>query len=220
MEHHQGIPEPLNSSLDATPQLSDHSELSTLYPTAHAQWEGDILTPEARDAKKKADREAIITSIRGQFLAIGLLLPIPFFTAAAIIAAILAVVTQENAELMVIPGIVGFILWLSVTFISLRTLFRIFYQHALKAGPFIVLQLSLLGISIQGLYLATFPLHELNPIKSILAVGIGMFVLSTVLSFVLLRIWVSPHLTGGAKLALVTFTAVVIVGATLAVSLL
>lgn len=220
MEHRPSINGPSDPTLGGITQLESHSDISTLYPTAKAQWDGEIMTPEARNAKKKAEREAVIMSIRGKFLAIGLLLPLPFFVAATIIAIIFSVTNENNAELMVIPGIAGFILWLSITFATVRALFRIFYQHALKAGPFIVLMLSLLGISIQGLYLVSFPFHQVDPLKSVLAVGIGMFILSIMLSFIVLRVWVSPLLKGGAKLVLIALIAVGITLGTLAASLL
>ena len=220
MEHRPSIAEPTDPRLGSVSQLDDHSSLSTAYPSMKPQWEGEIMTPEARDAKKKAEREAVVTGIRGEFLPIGLLLPLPFFVAASIIATLFAVTNEDNAELMVIPGIAGFILWLAISFASVRALFRIFYAHALKAGPFIVLLLTLLGISIQGLFLVTFPLHQIDPLKSVLAVGVGMFILSIVLSFTLLRIWVSPLLSGGVKLTLITVIAAGLTLGTLAASLL
>ena len=93
MEHRPSINGPSDPTLGGITQLESHSDISTLYPTAKAQWDGEIMTPEARNAKKKAEREAVIMSIRGKFLAIGLLLPLPFFVAATIIAIIFSVVS-------------------------------------------------------------------------------------------------------------------------------
>lgn len=220
MQEHTPLSLQEDVNVEPVAQLNDRSELSILYTTPKNLWDGEIMTVEARQAKKEAERRAVQTSIRTEFVKIGLLIPVPFLLASTGIALGVSVISESSVNIALLPSIVAVALWGLLSFLALKAVFSTFYQHALKAGPFIVLMLALLGISIQGLFIATLPLHNLNPLLITLYVNLGMLVISVVLTGIVLSIWVANRIHGGVKLGLIGLIALSILGTTLGASLL
>ena len=201
MDRNHQLKAPDNNELKDIEQVPDRSELSALYFDAHSEWDGkELISDDERQRRRDKHNEAITTSIRPQFATIGLLITTPLILLALIASAGATHVTIEALDFLlpIIVLTIGF--WILVSFLSLRRVYAIFYNHALRATPFILVLLSLLGIVAQGLYLL---LHSWLPSSLILATllfGLCLMAASVVLSLITLYIWVAPRLSIEAKI--------------------
>lgn len=212
---------PNNDSLKTIEQISDRSSLSTIYPNAQKEWEGkDILSAEERSTKRDKEQLKLTTAIRKRFAVVGVLVPIPLALAACLLSVIATYVTMENLGFLLLPIILGIGAWILVSYLVIRQLHAIFYHHALRTAPFVIILLCLLGLSTQLLFILFRPLGANSIIGTTLAVSGGLFIASIVLSGILLLLWVSPRLRARTKFNLIAVLAVALVASSAAVTLM
>lgn len=199
---------PNNESLQDIEQLGDHSELSALYFNAHVEWEGkDIISDEERHARRAKEQLKVTLSIRKWFAVIGLLVPLTFVLFVVLLAVAVTYITVDNAR-FALPLVIIFTgIWLIASYLSLRQVYTLFYAHALKATPFVVILIVLCGLSTQASYLLTRPIQPGTFLGNTLIVGAATMFASVVLSGLLLLIWTSPRLKGNNKMAIIAIIA-------------
>lgn len=218
MDRNHRLDAPDNEALKNIEQVADHSELSTLYRKAKDQWDGELVSDEERETRRKNKYDTISFGIREKFLLIGFLIPLPFAMALLVASIVLTLVTEDNASLFVIPMIFTVLFWVICSFFAYKKVAALFYGNALNAVPFITILLLLLALSIPTIYELTRPIHSgVLFTSSLTVIGIG-FIWSIILTIPLLRIWSTPRLSGNAKFGLITLIAVVLLGAALYVS--
>lgn len=193
---------PNNETLGNIEQVPDHSELSSLYFEAHTEWEGkELISDDERQRRRDKHNETITISILPQFARIGLLIPTPLILLALMLSAWFTYITIETLRflLIVVIAVVG--LWILITFLTIRRVYTIFYNHALSATPFIVVLLSYLGATTQSVYLLLQHSLPASLIGATLLVSLVVYGISVILSGVMLFLWVSPRLSQTARLA-------------------
>lgn len=200
MDKNHQLKAPDNNELESIEQVPNRSELSALYFDAHNEWEGkELISDEERQRRRDKNAEAITTSVRSQFAVIGLLTPLPLILLALMLGAGASYVTIKTLNLL--PAVIAIIgLWILISFLSLRRVYAVFYNHALRATPFILILLSLLGVVTQGLYILLRPWLPSSLLFAILIIGLCLEVASVLLSLVMLFVWVSPRLSIEAKM--------------------
>lgn len=197
-----------DESLNTVEQLEDHSNVSSIYPQAHKSWEGqEIVSAEERERRRLEKENTISFGIRRQFLTLGILIPLPLIIAALILTGTITFMNDQNASILTFPLILLVLIWLSLTLLAIRKVFEIFYKHALRAGPFFIVLLALLGMSVQIVYVLTMPIHASQPLQAALLVSVIECVWSVFLCFILLFVWTTPRLSGNAKFGVISIVA-------------
>ncbi len=201
MDKKHRLSSPNNDSLKGIEQVTDRSELSTLYYKPHDEWEGkELLTPEQREEKRHAEHRATVRSVRKKFWRVGILLPLPVVTLAILISLASIYITFQN-PMFEIPFIiiVGGI-WAVSAFHMFRRAFAILYSHTLGTVPFFLIFMILLGLGTQALFLLTRGHHTESLLLNTLFISGSALVVSVLLCGLLLLIWTSERLTSGSRL--------------------
>lgn len=212
MDRSHRLDAPDNEALKNIEQVSDHSELSTIYPHAHNQWSGELVTETERDRRHQKTQDTISFGIRKEFAIIGVLIPLPVVFLALLVSAAFLMITEENAALFVIPGIFIFLILAVSIFFIYKKVFKIFYTNALQAGPFIIALLAMLTASASIIYTLTTPIHTENGLISTVVVSLFVLIWSIILCFGLLRIWTTPKLKGNTKAGIIGIMTLGLIG--------
>lgn len=203
MDKDHRLDAPDNDSLRTIEQLNDHSELTTIYPHAHSEWEGagGIVGREERERQHSEERLRISLSLRKWFLPIGLLLPLPFIVIAMLATLAANYFNIKSLGYMLLPALIfaGFLLYLAYR--GYKYGLRIFYKHGVNALPFVLVHFGLLFFSINIIFLATEPLHTGEQAIDMLIIGAATLLASIVYSLLLVLIWSSPRLSATLKIA-------------------
>lgn len=221
MDRDHRLDAPDNDSLRTIEQLGDRSELTTIYPRPHSEWEGvDIMSRDDREKKQSAERLRISLSLRRWFVVIGLFIPLPFVYISFLVNVAFAYFDVAKLGFLMLPVVILSGASLYGVYRAFKYAYKIFYTHGTKALPFITIQLLLLALSLNAVFLFTELLHTGDYVIDSLIVGGTVLGLSVVYSAFLVVVWSSPKLSSGAKLACVGVLALGIIGATVAAHLL
>lgn len=201
MDRDHRLDAPDNEELSAIKQLDNHSELASLYPHVHKEWEGsDLMSSEDRANKRDAEQLHISMSIRKWFPIIGLLVPTP-----AILIAFMAIgasryLRPDDMGILLLPvlGIVALVGWLS--FRCIQQFYTIFYNHAIKATPFLFVLVVYLLLSLFSLFIVTQPLHTGDFLIDAMIISGATWTASIIFSAILVFIWSSQSVPARAKL--------------------
>lgn len=221
MDRDHRLDAPDNESLSTIEQLSDHSELSTIYPHAKNDWEGaELISKEDREKKRNEAQIKINLSIRSMFVPIGILAVLPF-----VLAAILVVIAGEflnikNLAFLLLPVCIAVFLWAFISYKSYKTLYEIFYSHSMRMVPFVFTLVVMVGLTMQGHYVIALPLYSNSLIANTAVSGLIVVAISVALSGVLLMLWTSQALSAHMKFACIGLIALGIVIATTIVNFL
>lgn len=221
MDKDHRLDAPDNDSLRTIEQISDHSELASIYPHAHDRWEGtELMSNEEREKKRDRDQLNINLSIRRWFFIVGLLIPIPFVLAALISAVGITYVDAKNMGFMLLPVSIALGVWFLLSRLAFKKVVDIFYGHAITTGPYLATHISLLILSLQATYIGVSPFYTESLIYNTLITSAAAILLSVFLSGVLLIIWTTPHLGARLKFTSVGIIAFAILTATAIVNFL
>ena len=204
MDRDHRLDAPDNEELSAIQQLGNRSELTTLYPHAHKEWEGsDLMSSDERDKKRDEEQLHISMTIRKWFPIIGLLVPTP-----AILIAFIAITASRYLHpadmgilLLPVVAIVALVLWLS--FRCIQQVYVIFYNHAIKATPFLTVLVGYLLLSLYSLFIVTQPLHTGDYLIDAAIISATVWFVSIIYSAILVFIWSSQGLGAKAKLRII-----------------
>jgi hypothetical protein len=218
-DHRMDAPD--NDSLRTIEQVPNHSELSSLYPHAHDQWEGaELMSPEEREQKRTREQLNINLSIRRWFFIVGLLIPVPFILAAIMSVVGITYVTDQNLGFALVPIIFALGLWFLFSRLAFKKVADVFYGHSIGAVPYLVAHIGLLVLGVQATYVAASSFFGDSLIYNTFLTSALVMVMSIFLSGVLLVIWTSPLLSSRLKFISVVVIALAIVGATAIVNFL
>ena len=211
MDKDHRLDAPDNESLRGIEQINDHSELTTIYPHAHLEWEKDeLISRNEREKRRDDERLRVSLSLRKWFLAIGILIPLPILFMGFLVSVAPETFNLDKLKFMALPVLIvtGFLIFL--TYRGFKYGYKIFYTHGTKPVPFILALFGLLALSTNAVFLLTEPLHTGHYAVDSLIIDGGLLVASILYSLALVFIWSSPRLTSGAKLAYVGIMALVI----------
>ncbi len=214
MDKDHRLAAPDNESLRTIEQLGDRSELTTIYPHAHTEFEGDLLSSEARQEKRDKEQERINLTVRKWFLIIGLLVPVPFILGSLLFTVGVTFLKLENLAVLLLPVVAAAAIWVYVSYRAAKRVYDIFYEHSIKATPFIVTLLSLLVLSLPAVYVAIVPLYTSSIVLNALISSAIVLLLSVILSGLLILIWTSSRISPALKFGCVGIIALVILIAT------
>lgn len=203
MDEKHRLDAPNNDSLSGIEQVGDRSGLSTIYPHAGKQWEGDLVSQEERERRRQEKEDGMTLGIRKQSWKVGLLAPLPFVLLSFFVAGSVIGIAHSNIDLMVIPMIIAFIAWVGISFSIFRRIFALFYAHALRAVPFLLLLFVLLGLSIQTVYILTIPIHSQQLLSAVALVSVFALLWGMFMSYILLMIWTTPAMNGAVKASVI-----------------
>lgn len=207
------IEAPNNDSLQGIEQVSDRSDLSTLYHKARNEWEGkEILSDEEREARRVKEIESITISIRRRFIVVGLLIPTPIIGLAVLLSLAATYLTPDTFQFMVFPAIVSAGVWMLISFLSIKKIRAIFYEHTVRPGPFAIVLIALLGLAAQASFLATRPIQTDSLVLNVAIVSACTYLASFVLSGLLLLIWASQKISGQTKMGYIGLLATIMIG--------
>ena len=122
MDRSHKLDAPDNDRLKNIEQVEDRSELSALYPDAHNEWTGEVMSEEERASKRDQEQDNITKSIRTKFWIIGTLAPLPVVLAVVIITTLASRLdlSSNNAASIILPGILGAIVWGVISYSSFK----------------------------------------------------------------------------------------------------
>lgn len=218
MDNKHKLDAPNNESLRSIEQVSDHSELSTLYRSAGKQWTGEVVSHEERERRLQHEQDTRTFGIRKQFWTVGLLAPLPLVLLSLILGAAFTIVNENNVAYYVIPMLIVSGIWAALSFNIIRRIFELFYQHGLRAGPFLIVLLTFLGLSIQIIYVLTMPLHGQQLLSSVMMICAIELLWSIIITYALLLIWTTPTISGGVKVAIIGLIGLFLLMAAVAVT--
>jgi len=200
MDKDHRLEAPNDETLSKIEQIEDRSQLAAVYTHAHDEWEGsDILSKDDRNAKRDQEQVTINVTARKWFPVIGILTPMPFIVFAVLAAAI----SQFNIPLsgfILLPLAFAVALWGYISIKSLKAVYEIFYNHSIKATPFVVILVFLLGIALHPLMIFTDALHTEAILMNTLLISTAVLVTSILLSGILIMIWTTRRMSSHMKM--------------------
>lgn len=211
MDKNHRLDAPNNESLSTIEQLEDRSGLAATYPRARNDWDGiGLMSGQARSEKQAEERLHIYMSIRKWFPVLGLLIPLPAILLASMIAVAATYLTFDMAGFILLPVSLGVLLWGYISYKVVRGVYSIFYNHSIKATPYLVAHLALLGIGFQGLFTIGQLFHSGWGIGDVLIVCGVVLLASVILCGILLFIWTSKKILSHWKVAILVGLAIAI----------
>ena len=201
MDKNHQLNAPHNEELQAIHQLDDRSTVAASYPHARDQWDGDLTSKEEREAKRNSAQEKLHSRIRAWFPLVGALIPLPFIIMATFIA--LGSVTLDVAELgtfVIVPVAVAGGLFVWLTYECWRRVAHIFYNHSIKAMPYVIAHMLLMAAGGYQLFIFSQQFHHYGTVLNTLISGGIIIAASVIVAGPLLTLWSSARLGGGTKL--------------------
>lgn len=210
MDHDHRLDAPDEEALRSIEQLDDHSELTTIYRRAKHEWDGvEIVSREEREKQQREERLRISLSLRKWFLPIGLFIPLPIIVITLLLTLTSQYFSIQSLGILLLPILIGVGALVYATYRGFKYAYKIFYAHGVRAWPFIFIQIALLGMSLNGLFLLTEPLHTGEEWIDMLTVAGAVLITSIVYSLVLVLAWSSPRLGSAAKVGVAGLLALV-----------
>jgi len=212
MDRNHTLDAPNNEELSTIEQIEDHSDLSGIYRSAHTEYEGEILSEEARKKVKGDELEAITSGIGRSALSIGILVAYPFIVGALVAAGLYEIAENTYPMVLVSVAILSIGFWMLTSYKAFSTIFKKFYKHALRAGPFLTVMLVSLILASQALYgIVTELFAGQSLVFNVALISLLLVLYSLIASFILLGIWGNSRLKSGLK-ALISGLIIVISG--------
>jgi len=211
MDRDHRLAAPNNDALSGIEQISDRSELTSIYREPGEQFEGELLSAEARKKVKADELEAITSGLGKHALKIGIYIPLPFVTGLFLITG-LFLFSGINEILLVFLSFFALSAWLIISYRAYDAIYKTFYKHALRAGTYIVVMLASILMASQAIYwIITETFSSQSLLFSVSLISLLLVAYSLVANFILLGIWGNSRLGSGIK-ALVSGLILVVSG--------
>jgi len=212
MDSSHKLDAPNNDELSKIEQLDDRSELTSIYREAGELYEGELLSAEARTKVKAEELEAITSGLGKHVLKIGLYIPLPFITGLLLGVGFYSLIGKIGQMPLVFLAFFALSAWLLTSYAAYAAIFRTFYKHALRAGPFIVVMLASILMASQAIYwIVTQTFSSQSLIFTAGLISLLLLAYSLVASYILLGIWGNSQLSSGIK-ALVSGLVLIVSG--------
>ncbi len=211
MDKDHRLDAPHNDTLSTIDQLDDRSASAAVYPHAHDEWEDiGLMSGEARAKKQAEEQIRINLTIRKWFPIIGFLIPVPAVLYSVLVAFAAENLDMKQAGFLLLPVFAALTLagWLSYK--SIRGVYKIFYNHSIKATPYLIAHIALLAIAFQGLFKVAQTLHNGWAVGDVLIVNGFLIGASIVLCGILLFVWTSRKISSAWKFSIVVATAAIL----------
>jgi hypothetical protein len=200
MDRDHRIDAPNDEELRTIEQIQDRSDLTGIYRKGAQQFEGDILSKEAREQAKAQELEALTSGLGKSALSIGFFIIYPFIGGALLALGLFVLVRYVPAMVLLLLAIAALVFWLISSYKAYEFIFKTFYNHALRAGPFVtvmVVSLIMASQAIYGLVVDNFSGQSI--VFNISLISLLLLLYSLITSFILLGIWGNSKLKSGSK---------------------
>jgi cation transport ATPase len=200
MDRDHRIDAPNDEELRTIEQIQDRSDLTGIYRKGAQQFEGDILSKEAREQAKAQELEALTSGLGKSALSIGFFIIYPFIGGALLALGLFVLVRYVPDMVLLLLAIAALVFWLISSFKAYEFIFKTFYTHALRAGPFVtvmVVSLIMASQAIYGLVVDNFSGQSI--VFNISLISLLLLLYSLITSFILLGIWGNSKLKSGSK---------------------
>lgn len=200
MDSSHKLEAPNNDELQSIEQIEDRSELTALYREPGKQFEGELLSAEVREQKKDAEIEAISGSIWKSSLKIGLAIPYPFISAVMLAVGLNSIADLADAMMMIGILIIIVGLWAWTAYRAYSVIFKTFYAHALRAGPFVAVMLFSVLMTAQAIYgLVAERFSTQSLLFNAALVSLLVVIYSIIASYILLGVWGNTRVKSSIK---------------------
>ena len=200
MDQNHTLDAPNNDELSGVEQISDRSDLTGIYREPGKQFEGELLSAEQREKVRAEELEAITSGIGKHALKVGLYVPLPFISGLLIVAALFSVAGMIGQMARTFLAMFAIAVWLFIAYRAYAAIFKTFYKHALRAGPFLVIMLASIIMASQAIYWIVSESYAGQSLLFNAALMSLLLVLySLIASYILLGIWGNSKLNSGIK---------------------
>lgn len=213
MDRSHKLEAPNNEELKTIDQIEDHSGVSTVYRNPGEQFEGDILSSDEREKVRIERLNAPIKSIWKSSLKIGFYVPYPFVSGLLLATLLNYTVAWANATMFIAFIIIAVGVWMLTSYFAYARIFKIFYKHGLRAGPFLLVMLISTLLASQAIYL--FVVERIagqSLLFNLTILCIFMIVYSIVATTIVLLAWGNTKLNGMYKLLISAFVIIASAG--------
>ncbi|MES2630993.1 MAG: hypothetical protein V4611_03475 [Patescibacteria group bacterium] len=202
MDRNHKLDAPNNEELRIIDQIEDKSGAATVYRNPKPQFHGEILSAEQRQKVKDDELASITNDLWKSSLKIGLYVPYPFVGGALLAAILNSSVDMVSAGIMIGLLIVVTGFWLYTSYVAYARIFKIFYKHALRAGPFIFVMLPSVLLASQAFYAYTAAnIAGQSIVFNVAAVSLLVVLYSILTTFIVLLVWSHSKIKGIFKAA-------------------
>jgi hypothetical protein len=197
------IQAPNEDELREIRQIEDRSAMTGIYFEPQKQYEGEVIL--SQEERSKAIEEKTAAASKGiwkSFLRIGLFIPYPLVIGASIAAALYTFAKELNPLLFLGICILSLGVWGVTSYFAYSAIFKVFYKHGLRAGPFLLVMLISVLLASQaayGLVAVMFVGAELPLLFNTTLISIVLLIYSIIMSGILLAVWGNPKLKSLAK---------------------
>lgn len=205
MDRNHTLDAPNDEELSGIEQLGDRSDLTSIYREPGTRFEGEVLSAEQREKVKAEELEAITSGLGKHVLSVGLYVVYPFIGFALLAAGAYAAVATMGPQtpsvmILVFSVIFALSIWLYSSYKAYSTIFKIFYKHALRAGPFLIVMLISLIMASQAIYgVITESFAGQSLLFNVAIISLLTVVYSLIASYILLGVWGNSTLKSGIK---------------------
>jgi len=202
MDRNHKLDAPNNEELKTIEQIDDHSGLTTVYREAGEQFHGNILSASEREKLKDDEIDAITSGISKSAPIIGLLIPYPFLSGLMGGVYLYSISAGLNAGILyTLLALLGGT-WLATSYMAYARIFHIFYRHALRVGPFLLVMLiSVLASSQAFMNIIAQSIASESLVFNIAAMALLVILYSIIISYIVLKTWGNSHISSGFKIA-------------------
>ena len=202
MDSNHKLEAPHNEELQTMEHFEDRSGLSTLYRAPGTQYEGEILSAEARDKVKAEKLEAITSGLGKSALKIGFLVPYPLISGSMLAVIIYTTINLANALIFGALAVLTAGVWMLSSYYAYSAIFKTFYRHALRGGPFLLISLVSVLIASQAAYgLVVEKFSSQSLLFNAALISLLILLYSIILNYILVGIWGNSKLGSGIKAA-------------------
>jgi cation transport ATPase len=200
MDRNHTLESPNDQDLSGIEQIADRSELSGIYREPGQQFVGELLSAEQREKSKAEELEAITSGLGKHVFKIGLYVPLPFISGLLIVAGLFSAAAMMNQMARTFLAIFAIATWLFISYRAYVAIFKTFYKHALRAGPFLVIMLASLMMASQAIYwIVSEDYAGQSLIFNAALMSLLLVMYSLVATYILLGIWGNSKLNSGVK---------------------
>jgi hypothetical protein len=200
MDHNHKLDAPNEQALENIEQIQDRSDLTGIYREPGKQFEGELLSAEDRDKAKAEEVEAITSGLGRSALRIGLYVPYPFISGLLLAVGLYTWAQTSQTMVMAILIVLSGAFWVITSYKAYAAIYKIFYKHALRAGPFLVVALVTMILAAQAIFgfvVDGFSTDSLIFNAALMSLLLLMY--SLIVTYILLGIWGNSRLNSGVK---------------------
>jgi hypothetical protein len=206
MDSNHQLDAPNDTEFKNIEHIQDRSDLTGIYREAGKPYEGEILSAEDRAKTKAEELEAITSGLGRSALSIGLFVPYPFISGLLLSVGLYTAVGIHPIVLAILVFLAGGF-WLISSYKAYSSIFKTFYKHALRAGPFLVVALINIMLASQIIYdLVVNEFASESLLFNAALMSLLLLMYSLIVTYILLGIWGNSKLSSAIKVLVSALT--------------